>query len=233
MTLTGSGQISFNDIRIELNVPSQSPFTLDSASNNKYANIQNCLSPFPSPTNPDAITEWYGYNHSATASLTINETTDYTSSNCTDACNGPEVGNTSLQAYTRDSSNYYGNTICTTGVTAGFYAVLPRSTGCYTVVGSPASITLAACGSTTTSTTTTTTTACLSFAYAVVTSLTDCNAGSWPNTGYQNTGFGVGAKLNSTSNCRTAITDTYIQTNDGTNYQLSSGIIQSSNNPGC
>lgn len=156
MTLTGSGQISFNDIRIELNVPSQSPFSLDSASNNGYANIQNCASPFPTPTNPDAITEWYGYNHSATASLTIDVTTDYTSSNCTDACNGDEIGNTSLQAYTRDSSNYYGNTTCTTGLTAGFYAVLPRSTGCYTVVGFPASVTLTACATTTTTTTTTT-----------------------------------------------------------------------------
>lgn len=156
MTLTGSGQISFNDIRVELNVPSQSPFTLGEASRNIYAIIQQCQTPFPSSTDPDAITEWYGYNHSATASLTINETTDYTSSNCTDACNALEAGNTTLQAYTRDSSNYYGNTTCTTGLTAGYYAALPRSIGCYTVAGSPASITLTACGSTTTTTTTTT-----------------------------------------------------------------------------
>lgn len=155
MTLTGSGQISFNDIRIELNVPTQSPFALGTAFDGGYGAIQKCQSPFPSSTNPDAISEWWGYNHSATASLTIDVTTDFTSSNCTDACAGLEDGSTTLQAWTRDSSNYYGNTTCTTGLTAGYYAVVPRSTGCYTVAGSPASVTLAACVTTTTTTTTT------------------------------------------------------------------------------
>jgi hypothetical protein len=157
MTLTGSGQISFNDIRVELNVPSQSPFTLGESSRNIYATIQQCQTPFPSSTNPDSISEWYGYNHSATASLTINEASmDYTSSNCTDACNALAVGNDSLQAYTRDSSNYYGDATCIAGLTAGYYADNGR-VNCYTVVGSPASITISACGSTTTTTTTTTT----------------------------------------------------------------------------
>jgi len=153
-------QISFNDIRIELNVPSQASFNLRSASIGFYAAIQQCQTPTPNTATPDAIGEWHGYNHSATASLTINKTTDFTSSNCTDACNADEVGNTSLQAYTRDSSNYFGNTTCTTGLTPGFYAVLPRTEGCYTVVGSPASVTLSACATTTT-TTTTTTAACV------------------------------------------------------------------------
>jgi hypothetical protein len=148
-------QISFNDIRIELNVPSQASFNLRSASVGFYEPLQQCQSPFPNTATPDAIGEWHGYNHSATASLTINVTTDYTSSNCTDACAGLEVGNDSLQAYTRDSSNYFGNTTCTTGLTAGYYAVVPRSTGCYTVAGSPASVTLSACATTTTTTTTT------------------------------------------------------------------------------
>ncbi len=159
MTLTGSGQISFNDIRIELNVPSEAPFGLGEASRNIYSIIQQCQTPFPSSTDPDAISEWYGYNHSATASLTISESSmDYTSSNCIDACNALAVGNDSIQAYTRDSSNYYGNATCTTGLTAGYYADNGR-VNCYTVVGSPASITISACGSTTTTTTTTTTTA--------------------------------------------------------------------------
>jgi hypothetical protein len=155
MTLTGSGQISFNDIRIELNVPSQANFNLRSASIGFYGAIQQCQTPTPNTATPDIITEWYSYNHSATASLTINVSTDYTTSNCTDACAGPEDGSTTLQAWTRDSSNYYGNTVCTTGLTAGYYAVVPRSTGCYTVAGSPASVTLASCATTTTTTTTT------------------------------------------------------------------------------
>jgi len=149
-------QISFNDIRIELNVPSQSPVSLNSASLGFYGAIQQCQNPFPTPTDPDAISEWYGYNHSATASLTISITNmDYSSVSCIAACESPFVGDREIQAYTRDSSNYYGNAICTSGLTAGFYADGTR-TNCYTITGTPASITTTACNLTTTTTTSTT-----------------------------------------------------------------------------
>lgn len=149
MTLTGSGQISFNDLRVELGVSGQAPFSIASASTGVYATINTNSPSYPNASEPHAISEWYSYNHSATT------------------------------------------------------------------------------------TTTTTTAACQAFAYAVVTSLTDCSTGSWPNTGGQTAGFSNGSTLYGASNCRGVITDTYIQTTDGTNYQLSGGIIQSSNNPNC
>lgn len=69
MTLPSSGQISFDQIRIELGVPTQAPFSLDAAENGTYVPLQQCTTPRPSSTNPAAISEWYGYNHSATASV--------------------------------------------------------------------------------------------------------------------------------------------------------------------
>lgn len=65
MTLPASGQISFNDIRVELGVPSQAPFSLDSASNGTYAAINTNSPSYPSGSNPDSVSEWYSYNHNA------------------------------------------------------------------------------------------------------------------------------------------------------------------------
>lgn len=65
MTLQASGQISFNDIRIELGVGSQSPFSLESASLGLYAAINTDSPSFPDGTAPYLISDWYGYNHSA------------------------------------------------------------------------------------------------------------------------------------------------------------------------
>ena len=154
MTLTGSGQISFNDIRIELNVPSQAPFSIRSASLGEYGAIQQCQTPFPSAKSPHNISNWWGYNHSATASLVYNFTTEYTASSCVDACALLDGENEQqLTAYTRNSSFYFGNATCTTEVSpVGYYAV--DRTTCYTVTAN--SITTSACGSTTTTTTTTT-----------------------------------------------------------------------------
>jgi hypothetical protein len=65
MALPSSGQISMNQIRTELGIPSQTSFSLDTAENGGYVAI-NTNSPFrPNSGNPAAMSEWYSYNHSA------------------------------------------------------------------------------------------------------------------------------------------------------------------------
>jgi hypothetical protein len=66
MTLPSSGNpLSFDQIRVELGIPTQSPFSLESASKGLYVAI-NTLSPvYPDGIAPYTVSEWYGYNHSA------------------------------------------------------------------------------------------------------------------------------------------------------------------------
>lgn len=63
MALNSSGQISMNDIRIELGIPTQSPFSLDTAENGSYVLLNQCSPSKPSSTNPASISEWYSYCH--------------------------------------------------------------------------------------------------------------------------------------------------------------------------
>ena len=65
MALQSSGQISMSQIRAELGVSGQAPFSLDTAENGGYAAINTCGSPRPSSNNPASMSEWYSYNHSA------------------------------------------------------------------------------------------------------------------------------------------------------------------------
>ena len=59
-----------NDIRVELGISSQSPFSLDTAENGGYVTINVCSPSRPSSGNPAAMSEWYGYNHTATCTPT-------------------------------------------------------------------------------------------------------------------------------------------------------------------
>jgi hypothetical protein len=233
--LPSSGPLSFSNINVELGRGSTATISIRTAEQGGYGTIRECKTPLPSGAPPASVSEWRGYNHNATASLAIDETVDGGTS-CEDVCNQPVAGTGSLVAYAYTlggSTNYYANFTCTQGLALGYYADMTR-TNCYAVTAaSPPLLTITACNVSTTSTTSTTTTECLSFSYAVVGSLTACSVGSYPETGYQNTGFGVGSRLYVFGNCRTGISDTYIQTPDGTNYELSSGIIQASNNQFC
>jgi len=149
-------QISFDNIRIELNVPLQASFNLRSASIGFYEPLQQCQSPFPNTATPDAISEWHGYNHSATASLTYNFTTEYSPTSCAVACDLLDgEDEETLVAYTRNGTFFFGNAVCTTEVSpVGYYAV--DRTTCYTVTAN--SVTTSSCATTTTTTTTSTTT---------------------------------------------------------------------------
>lgn len=63
MALPSSGTITMNDIRAELGIPSQSPFSLNDAEDGIYVTLNPCSPSLPSSTNPASMSEWYGYDH--------------------------------------------------------------------------------------------------------------------------------------------------------------------------
>jgi hypothetical protein len=63
MALQSSGIITMNDIRAELGIPSQSPFSLNDAVNSIYVTINTCSPSYPSTTPPYELSDWYGYDH--------------------------------------------------------------------------------------------------------------------------------------------------------------------------
>lgn len=67
MALPTSGQISFNDLRTELGIPSQSPFSLTTAAEGGYVTINTSSPSRPSASKPHKISDWYGYNHTYSA----------------------------------------------------------------------------------------------------------------------------------------------------------------------
>jgi len=73
MALPLSGQISMDDIRVELGVPSQSPFGLDEARSGTYVAINQCSTYKPPVEGTVSLSDWYGYNQTqacpATATL--------------------------------------------------------------------------------------------------------------------------------------------------------------------
>lgn len=77
MALPSSGQISMSQIRTELGIPSQAPFSLDTAENGGYVAINQNSTSRPSASNPAAMSEWYSYDHSAAGcnAPTINSVT--------------------------------------------------------------------------------------------------------------------------------------------------------------
>lgn len=160
MTLTGSGQISFNDIRVELDVPSQAPFSLASAATDTYGYINRCTGMYPNSSAPHAISEWYGYDHSDTGSLFYTLTGPEASSAV--ACLLSPAANTLV--YTRDQIEWYADN--GDGYTARTCRGSGPSSGYYLIDGSTptmwvefSGLTRVATGSCTTTTTTTTTTA--------------------------------------------------------------------------
>jgi hypothetical protein len=65
MALPGSGQISFNDIRIELGISSQAPFSINTAVTDGYdpgTVDRQFATSFPNSTTPHSVSEWYSYN---------------------------------------------------------------------------------------------------------------------------------------------------------------------------
>jgi hypothetical protein len=110
MALPTTGSLSFNDIRIELDVPSQSPFGLDEAENGTYATINQCSAQKPSATNPAEVLEWYGYNHTANATVFLTNT-EGSATTSTAACNLAAANAWTLYVV---GSIYYRDSLCNT-----------------------------------------------------------------------------------------------------------------------
>lgn len=83
MVLSGSGQLSFNQIQIELGrTTGQANFSLASASLGLYAaiNTGNPVNDRPDQVAPHAVTEWYSYDHNF-ASITYSIDLSYSTGN--------------------------------------------------------------------------------------------------------------------------------------------------------
>jgi hypothetical protein len=71
MTLPASGPISIGDINTELGRASNTANTsLNDAEDGVYATINTASPSRPSSTNPASMSEWYSYNHAASATYT-------------------------------------------------------------------------------------------------------------------------------------------------------------------
>jgi hypothetical protein len=61
MALPASGQISMGDIRVELGVPTQSPFSLDTARAGGYVTLNTNSPSLPPSTGQISLSDWYEY----------------------------------------------------------------------------------------------------------------------------------------------------------------------------
>ena len=67
MALQSSGEIKMSQINTELGRTSTATISLDDAENGTYATINTASSSYPNASNPAAMSEWYSYDHSASA----------------------------------------------------------------------------------------------------------------------------------------------------------------------
>jgi len=154
MALPSSGTLGMNQIRVELGIPSQAPFSLDTAENGGYVPINQCSPSKPNPSNPAAISEWYGYNHAA-ACYNLGGF-KYSTTSCTAACNlGSENANLwSCCSTLAVNCRVWANSSCSTLPGVGYYSN-SNSTTCYQVDDGGTVVAVTACPSAPTTTTTT------------------------------------------------------------------------------
>ena len=164
MTLPSSGSISFYDINIELGRSGTATLDIESAASD--TTIQNCATPYPDPSNPESITEWYGYNHSLNATLQSTVITSNTDCNYACTYSSCAFSGVDLWKYTPSGKYYWyspAGQYCKTAT--GFFSYSAVCSGgsrvgqpCYTFNGDRTLASTTTC--TTTTTTTTTTAAC-------------------------------------------------------------------------
>ena len=66
MALQSSGQlIRMSQINTELGRSSTAAISLDTAENGGYGTINTCSPAYPLAANAASLSEWYGYNHTA------------------------------------------------------------------------------------------------------------------------------------------------------------------------
>ena len=131
MVLPSTGNtISFNQIRIELGISTQAPFSIETAENGGYVALNKCAVPQPSPTNPASISEWWSYDNSAVS--TEIGLMDSSTVSCADVCSQPVDGDTILY-WNTGQTTVYTDTTCNTLAPVGYYADLSRI-NCYTIL---------------------------------------------------------------------------------------------------
>lgn len=80
MALPTSGQITMDMIRAELGIPTQSPFSLETARTGGYKTLNPCSPSLPPTTGQAKLSHWYGYSHNGNkpgGNITYNGTSYY------------------------------------------------------------------------------------------------------------------------------------------------------------
>ena len=119
MALPSSGQISMNDIRAELGVSSQSPFSLNTARQGGYVALNQFSPTLPPYSGQVSLSSWYSYCQNCGYSTTP---FSYSSADVVTACGGTPSG-----TYYYSGTLGIGNTIYTntagSPAAAGYYSV--------------------------------------------------------------------------------------------------------------
>lgn len=116
MTLVRSGQLGLGDINVELGRSRTSQISLDTAENGGYGAINQNSRSRPSSTNPAAVSEWYGYNHTfVPAPVTSNILWEYINDASTTTpfriyVNGTAIANVTLSTI-GESAAAFGATV--------------------------------------------------------------------------------------------------------------------------
>ena len=105
MALPASGVISMDDIRVELGVPTQSPFGLNQARDGTYVALNQNSPTLPPSSGQVSLSDWYSYNQNAGPSYNYYNVTRYDCFPCA-------FNESSLVARTTSSlttNHYYNN----------------------------------------------------------------------------------------------------------------------------
>ena len=77
MALPASGVISMDDIRVELGVPTQSPFGLNEARSGTYVALNQNSPTLPPSSGTVSLADWYSYDQNAGPSYNYYDVTRY------------------------------------------------------------------------------------------------------------------------------------------------------------
>lgn len=134
MALPSSGTLGMNSIRTELGIPSQAPFSLDTAENGGYVALNNCSPYKPNPSNPAAISEWYGYNHTA-ACYNSGSNFTYSSTTCCTGSGGPTYTIYSCCSPLALNCFVWSNSGCSSALSDGYWTDWTNNVCYYTSGG--------------------------------------------------------------------------------------------------
>jgi len=130
MALPSSGSIAMSQINTELTRGSSSQISLGSAEDGGYVAINSCSPSRPSSSNPAAMSEWRGYNHTfACCNAPSISITSYTSSSVTISVSYSNCTTMHFESSSNDGSTWNTNS---TGCASSYtYSGLASSTTYY------------------------------------------------------------------------------------------------------